>query len=100
MIEPVSTNVLPDRQVTAAAGKQKDSPERIADAARQFEALLVGQILKSIRESEGSSWLGTGADQSGESAMAMAEEQFASAISKSGGLGLANTISASLARKP
>src|SRR5690242_18718082 len=98
MIESISPNLLPDQP--AAAGKQKDDPARVLDAARQFEALLIGQMLKSIREADSKSWLGTGEDQSGESAMALAEEHFAGALSKTGGLGLAGSIVSGLTRKP
>jgi Rod binding domain-containing protein len=71
------------------AGEVKDS--KAADAAGQFESLLIAQMLKSMRESE-SGWLGTGDDSASDSAMAMAEEHFASAISAAGGLGLAKIV--------
>jgi len=64
-------------------------------AAGQFESLLIAQMLKSMRESE-SGWLGTGEDSSSDSAMAMAEEHFASAISAAGGFGLAKIVNAGL----
>jgi Rod binding domain-containing protein len=78
----------------------KDSPEKIRDAATQFESLLIGQILKSAHEDEG--WLGTGDDQTAGAAMGMADEYFARAMAARGGLGLANTIAAGLkqAEKP
>ena len=92
MIEGLSAPLLPD--------KPKDDPAKIQDASRQFESLLLAQILRSIREAGSGSWLGTGADQAGESAMALAEESLAGALSKSGGLGLSGTISAGLMRRP
>jgi Rod binding domain-containing protein len=64
---------------------------REAGAAGQFEALLIGQILKSMRE-EGSGWLGTGDDKAASSAMGFAEEQLAAALSAAGGLGLARIV--------
>ena len=39
----------------------KDDPAKVKESARQFEALLIGQMLKSMRDSEGG-WLGTGSD--------------------------------------
>jgi Rod binding domain-containing protein len=66
-----------------------------ADAARQFEALLIGFMLKSGRES-GSSWLGGGEDSANASAIGYAEEQLARALSSKGGLGLAKMITAGL----
>ena len=75
----------------------KDTPEKIKSAAHQFEALLMGQMMKSMHDSEGG-WLGTGGDQSSDSAMEYAQEIFAQSLASSGGLGLANVIAAGLAR--
>ena len=74
----------------------KDSPEKIRDAAAQFEALLIGQILKTVHEGEKEGWLGTGEDESASSAMALGDEYFARAMAARGGLGLAKVISAGL----
>jgi len=68
---------------------------KVLDAARQFEALLVAQLLRAARAgSEG--WLGTGDDHSSASAMELAEEQFAAALAAQGVLGLARLITAGL----
>jgi Rod binding domain-containing protein len=84
----------------AAGGtaRKPDDPAKIRDAAQQFEALLLGQILRSIRES-GKGWLGAGDDTSGDCATGFAEEQFAIAMAKQGGLGLADLIAAGLKRE-
>jgi flagellar protein FlgJ len=71
----------------------KQTPEKMFDAAQQFEALLISQLLKSMREAGSGSWLGTGEDSSAASAMEMAEEQFARTIAAQGGLGLARMVS-------
>ena len=79
---------------------EKSAPKgKAVDAAKQFEALLIGQMLKSMRES-GSGWLGSGEDQAAESAMGMAEEHFAAALSASGGFGLTADIQRGLAAAP
>jgi flagellar protein FlgJ len=75
-----------------------DDPAKIRDAAQQFEALLLGQILRSMRES-GKGWLGSGEDSSGDCATEFAEQQFAVALAKHGGLGLADLIAAGLTRE-
>ena len=72
------------------------TPSKIAGAAQQFETLMLGQILKTARESSNSGWLGTGEDQAGELALDMAEQQFAQAISARGGLGIAKLVTAGL----
>src|SRR5574340_708439 len=68
----------------------RGDPAKIRQAARDFESLLVGQMLRSMREGDG--WLGAGEDQAGMQAMEFAEEQFARALAASGGLGLSGII--------
>ena len=88
MIPPVSsaaTNAL------APSAHGADDAARIKDAARQFEALLIGQMLKSMRDSEGG-WLGTGDDEASSSAMEYAQEMFAQSLSANGGLGMASLV--------
>jgi Rod binding domain-containing protein len=77
--------------VPQSPARPKDDPAKVQDAARQFEALLIGQMLKGMRESEGG-WMGTGDDQSMSSAMEYAQEMFAQSLSASGGLGLAKVV--------
>jgi flagellar protein FlgJ len=78
----------PDSNISV---KPKDDPKKVGDAAKQFEALLIGQMMKSMGEAEGG-WLGTGDDQSGSSAMEYAQETFAQSLSAKGGLGLASMV--------
>jgi Rod binding domain-containing protein len=69
----------------------------VVDAAGQFESLLIAQLLRSMREAGGSSgWLGSGEDSTSASAMQMAEEHFAAALARQGGLGLAKMVAAGL----
>ncbi|MGO9893698.1 MAG: hypothetical protein ACLPX8_05725 [Bryobacteraceae bacterium] len=75
--------------------RPKDDPARIVSAAKQFEALLIGQMMKSMHDSEGG-WLGTGDDESASSAMEYGQEIFAQSMAQSGGLGLANLIAKGL----
>jgi Rod binding domain-containing protein len=65
---------------------------KIAAASVQFEALLIGQMLKSVREASDDGWLGGGSDSSAESAYGVAENQLAQTIASKGGFGLAKTI--------
>jgi len=65
----LTTVAQPDSNITV---KPKDDPKKVKDAAQQFEALLIGQMMKSMGEAEGG-WLGTGGDESGSSAMEYAQ---------------------------
>jgi Rod binding domain-containing protein len=70
-----------------------DSPAKLRGAAQQFEALLIGHMLKTVRESAGAA-----SDPSADSAMGYAEEQLASVLARNGGLGLSSVIEAGLNR--
>ena len=84
---------------SASGPRAKNDPAAILDAARQFEALLLAQMLRAAREAGADGWLGTGEDQTASSAMGLAEEQFAQALSAQGGLGLANLIVSGLSEE-
>jgi peptidoglycan hydrolase FlgJ len=80
---------------STTAARPPDDPAKVKDAAKQFEALLIGQMMKSMKDSEGG-WLGTGEDDSSSSAMEYGQEIFAQSMAQSGGLGLANMIASGL----
>jgi flagellar protein FlgJ len=82
----------------ATSEKTKNSPEKIKGAAQQFEALMIGQLLKTSREAGSSGWLGTGEDETGQIGMDMAEQQLAATMAKQGGFGLTKTIVRDLER--
>jgi Rod binding domain-containing protein len=90
----VSSLSMPD--ITAATPAK---PSRAAAAAGQFEALLIGQMLKSEREASEDGWLGGGGDSAAESAYGLAENQFAQTIASRGGFGLAKTIQHALEKR-
>jgi Rod binding domain-containing protein len=81
----------------AATGTGKSS--KIHDAAQQFEALLVGEMLKSARESGSWGLTEEDSDPGGDTLSGMAESQFANALAKSGGLGLSHMIEQSVSRQ-
>ncbi len=76
--------------VESAPGEPR--PRDVKQAAVQFEALLVSQMLKSMREAGESGWLGTGEDQAGGCMMEMAEEHLSQVLAAQGGLGLASLV--------
>jgi Rod binding domain-containing protein len=78
---------------TSAGGKtKKDSPEEIAKAASQFEALLIGQLLQSARSGDGEGWLGTDAGDAGSTMTEMSEQVLSTSLASKGGLGLAKMV--------
>ncbi len=80
------------------ASEKTTKPDRLHKAAQEFEALLVGEMLKSARESDSEGWLGSGESTGDDSAMDMAESQLANALASSGGLGLAKTIEQAMSK--
>src|ERR1039457_35490 len=88
---------------TATATAMTPAPNKPADiakihsAAQQFEALLIGELLKTSREAGSSGWLGTGDnDEAGQIGMEVGEQEFARMLAASGGLGLSKTIEAGM----
>ena len=97
-LSPVLLAGAPDASALRPGGSAKDDPAKVRDAAQQFEALLLGQILREVHES-GGGWLGSGEDATGECATDFAEQQFARLLAEQGGLGLAALISQGLTQK-
>lgn len=88
-------------QALESASKTTDSPEKIANVAKQFEALMIGQMLKSAREASGGGWLtdeDNQEDTTGSLVMEMAEQGFSQALAARGGLGIANMVTQNLER--
>ncbi len=75
-------------QITGLSVKQAQDPAKARDAARQFEALLLTQILKSAR---------TGGDE--DSVNELADQQLALALAERGGLGLSELITKGLEKR-
>jgi Rod binding domain-containing protein len=104
---PHSTNgaAIPENETfhhaLEAASDKTDTPEEISGVAKQFEALMIGQILKSARESSGGGWLDSEDDQddqTGSLVMEMAEQGFSQAMAARGGLGIAKMVTANIER--
>jgi len=73
------------------------APGKTKEAAQQFEALLIGELLRSAH-SKDSGWLGQ-SDSSSDCATGYAEEQLAAVMAQRGGFGLAELIQKGLDRK-
>jgi hypothetical protein len=81
-----------------AGGDVVASPEdtKLTAAARQFEALMIGTILKSATPADGGGILSGQSDGAGQSVYQMAMENFAQMLSEGGGLGLAELVTTQL----
>jgi Rod binding domain-containing protein len=92
-------DVMPIRPAAAAATDAADPARtnKIADAARQFEALLIEQLLRGARGGE-EGWMGGKSDGASDIATEFAEQQLAGAMSAQGGLGLASLVVSGLDR--
>ncbi len=77
--------------VFTGTGTAIAQPRNVGEAAKQFEALLLGQMLKLARGDE-AGWLGSGEDASASSAIEMAEQFLAQSLADKGGLGLAKMV--------
>jgi peptidoglycan hydrolase FlgJ len=106
--QPRSANsaVIPEnesfQQAFEGAKTEVDTPEKLDGVAKQFEALMVGQILKSARESSGGGWLSDEDgqdDQTGSMVMELGEQGFSQAIAAQGGLGIAKMVTAQIERR-
>jgi Rod binding domain-containing protein len=85
--------------ITTAAPPQTEgapNPRNTREAAERFEALMIGQLIKSARG--GGGWLDSGEDQAGSTMMEVAEENLAQVLASQGGMGLANMVVQGLER--
>ncbi len=90
-------------QITPTAGPQTaTAPDpkqqaKLAGAAKDFEALMIGQMLRSARES-GAGSEDAGDSQDNSSLMELGEQQFAQSLANSGGLGIAKMVVAGISQ--
>jgi Rod binding domain-containing protein len=72
----------------------KDSPEKIQHAAKDFEAVLINQMLQSAREAGGGGLTGSGDEENQQNSalLELGEQQFAQALASNGGLGIAKMV--------
>jgi Rod binding domain-containing protein len=98
-IEPMHSFSVTQTAETMGPPK-KDTPAMIRQAATDFEALLLGQMLKSAREASSGGLTSDGVDDSQENStlVELGEQQFAQALASSGGLGIGKMVIIGLAK--
>jgi len=91
---PIAMKPLP------AGSAKKDTPAKIQQAATDFEALLLAQMLKSAREASGGGLTAEDGDDSDANStmIELGEQQFAQALASSGGFGIAKMVATGLAK--
>lgn len=92
-MSPVSAPLLATGSLTQSHGTDRD---KLAAAARQFEAIFVRQMLAQARKADFGEPLFGG--QALDTFRTMQDEHFADIAGKTGALGLASQIEAQLAR--
>jgi Rod binding domain-containing protein len=84
----------------AAGPAQKSEPANAKEAATQFEALLIGEMLRSAHESNPGSLSGDDeADAQNDTIFDMATQQFAQVMAQQGGFGIAKVVDAGITRQ-
>ncbi len=103
-IKGIPYNALPvtDPQIPAAAKPARQGGPGAASAkkvGREFEAMFVGMMLKSMRDTVGKDKL-TGGGHGEETFRSLLDQEYASAAAASGSLGLAAAIEKELTKRP
>ena len=98
-IEPLLSYSKTQPSLSASSAK-KDSPAKIRQAATDFEALLLAQMMRAARETSGGGLSADDSDDSEENStmIELGEQQFAQALASSGGLGIAKMVLIGLAK--
>jgi len=81
-----------------ALSSASSEQNKVSGAAKQFEALIASQVLKSIRDANQGGWLGNNDDDTGELTLEMGEQAFAQALADRGAFGIAKIVTDGLAR--
>jgi Rod binding domain-containing protein len=96
-IEPLLSYSKTQPSLSASSAK-KDSPAKIRQAATDFEALLLAQMMKSARETSGGGVDDAEDSEENSTMIELGEQQFAQALASSGGLGIAKMVITGLAK--
>ncbi|MBJ6801201.1 rod-binding protein [Geomonas propionica] len=96
-VKPIPDNALPVTDLRAQKSAREQNPEQIKKVAREFEAMFVSMMLKSMRDTVGKDTL-TGGGKGEETFRSLLDQEYANAAVQGGGIGLAQTIERELAR--
>ncbi len=86
---------VPDPDITGVEAQRR---AKLTDAAQQFEAMMLQQMLKPMKEGE-DSWGGEESDSGSDTLSSFGTEAFAKAISERGGFGIAKQVISQVERE-
>ena len=95
----LASNAESDFRDALSEAASASDPEKIQKAAKDFESLMISQILKAVHESSDGGWLGSDDDQAGSMAVELAEESFAQAMAAGGGFGISQLVQKGLSNE-
>jgi len=88
----------PNSAVTADLSIAKQNQAKIGQCAKEFEGMLLTQMLRSARGPSGGSLTGDDDDDANSTLVDMSEQQFAQALAASGALGIGKIVTAGLTK--
>ena len=102
-IQAIPDNVLPVTDLQAkrpetGARREGEKPAAVKKVAREFEAIFVSMMLKSMRETVGKDTV-TGGGRGEETFRSLLDQEYANAAVEGGGVGLAQSIERELSRR-
>lgn len=93
MSSPLTSPISP---VLFTGAASQSNPKDASAAAKQFEALLIGQMLRSVREEAEDD---DDQDNTGSTMIDVADQQFSQLLANNGGLGLARMVASGLEKE-
>lgn len=97
---PAAALPLVDPQVPASLKARRtegNDPAKVKKVAQDFEAMFIGMMLKSMRDTVGKDKL-TGGGHGEETFRSLLDQEYAQTAAKSGGIGLATMMEKELTR--
>lgn len=100
-MQAIPENALPATPLQAARRQEgkggAENPAAVKKVARDFEAVFVAMMLKSMRETVGKESV-TGGGRGEETFRSLLDQEYANAAVQGGGIGLAQTLERELSR--
>ena len=82
----------PGSMLTSSNSGSPGTPAKIAQCAKEFEGLLVAQMLRSSREAGGGGFTGDDDDEANSTLVELGEQQLAQALAAKGAFGIGKIV--------